>query len=149
MNERIKEVRKALHMRQDAFGARIGMSQSAITAYETGFREPINAVIKAICREFNISETWLRTGEGEMFNTEIRDALDEILVNRGLGDGERALVEQFLYLDPADREVVTRFIVRAAESIMKADGTLPKTLEEIFGSEEGRAAFEAGMDAEE
>ena len=30
-------------------------------------RNPTDAVIKSICREFNVSEEWLKTGEGDMF----------------------------------------------------------------------------------
>ncbi len=53
-------------MNQTDFGARIGVKQGTITGYETGIRTPTDAVILSICREFNINENWLRTGEGEM-----------------------------------------------------------------------------------
>lgn len=67
MNERIKKVRKALDLTQRDFGACIGTTQNAIANYETGHRNPSSAVIDNICKTFNVSETWLRTGEGEMF----------------------------------------------------------------------------------
>ena len=34
---------------------------------ETGKREPSDRTIKDICRIYNVNETWLRTGEGEIF----------------------------------------------------------------------------------
>ena len=46
-------------------GEKIGVKGNTITTYETGSRIPSDAVIHSICREFNISELWLRTGEGE------------------------------------------------------------------------------------
>lgn len=68
MNERIKELRKALNLTQAEFGARIGVKANTITNYETGTRSPSDAVILSICREFNVNQYWLETGNGEMFN---------------------------------------------------------------------------------
>lgn len=67
MNERIKELRKALNLTQQEFAARINSVQNTITGYETGRRVPSSQVIALICKEFGVNETWLRTGEGEMF----------------------------------------------------------------------------------
>jgi len=67
MNERIKELRKSLKLNQTDFGDRIGVKQATIAGYENGSRQPIDAVITAICREFGVNEEWLRTGSGEMF----------------------------------------------------------------------------------
>ncbi|MGI5894997.1 MAG: helix-turn-helix domain-containing protein [Candidatus Merdivicinus sp.] len=67
MKDRIKEIRKSLNLTQQQFAERIGSVQNTITGYETGRRIPSNQAIQLICREFNINESWLRTGEGEMF----------------------------------------------------------------------------------
>lgn len=66
MNERIKEVRKSLGLTQNEFGEKLGVRGNTITNYESNSRKPSNAIISAICREFQINEAWLRTGEGEM-----------------------------------------------------------------------------------
>ena len=76
MNNRIKLIRDSMGLTQDAFGKRIGSARNTIANYETGNRTPSNAVITSICREFNVNEAWLRTGEGEMFVPKTRD--DEI-----------------------------------------------------------------------
>ena len=73
MHNRIREVRKALHMTQADFGAKIGVRGNTVTGYENGQRVPSDAVIVSICREFSVSEHWLRTGEGEMFVQISRD----------------------------------------------------------------------------
>lgn len=65
--ERIKEIRKELNLTMDKFGDRIGVKKSAISLIENGKNNVTDSNIKAICREFNVNETWLRTGEGEMF----------------------------------------------------------------------------------
>ena len=67
MNERIKLLRKALELNQTDFGARIGVKQGTVAAYESGARVPLESVIVSICREFGVSESWLRSGEGDMF----------------------------------------------------------------------------------
>lgn len=77
MNERIRELRKALNLNQTEFGERIGVKQATVAGYENGSRQPIDAVITAICREFSVNEEWLRTGSGPMFkevDTEARFA---------------------------------------------------------------------------
>lgn len=73
MNHRIKELRKALSLTQQEFADRIGMKRNTIANYEIDRNEPSNSVITLICREFNVSEHWLRTGEGEMFIQMTRD----------------------------------------------------------------------------
>lgn len=65
---RIKAVRKVNKMTQIEFGQKIGIKGNTVTNYETGLRNPSDAIIKSICREFNVNEHWLRTGEGEMFS---------------------------------------------------------------------------------
>ena len=67
MNERIKKLRKALDLTQQAFADRIGLKRNTVAQYEIGRNEPIEAVILSICREFDVNEEWLRTGKGEMF----------------------------------------------------------------------------------
>lgn len=67
MNERIKEIRKYFGLNQTEFGCKIGVKQGSVAAYESGARIPLDSVILSICREFNVNETWLRTGEGEPY----------------------------------------------------------------------------------
>lgn len=73
MNDRIKKVRTALGLSQQEFADRIGIKRGAVANYEVGRNEPIDAVISLICREFNVSERWLRTGDGDMFVQISRD----------------------------------------------------------------------------
>lgn len=73
MNDRIKEIRTHFKLSQADFGSRIGVKQATVAGYENGSRTPLEAVIAAICREFNVNETWLRTGDGEMFQQKTRD----------------------------------------------------------------------------
>lgn len=67
MKNRLKELRKALNLTQQKFADKLGVKQNTIAQYEMGRNDPSDAVIISICREFNVSENWLRNGEGEMF----------------------------------------------------------------------------------
>lgn len=67
MNNRIRKLRKTLGLSQAEFGEKIGVKQTTVAGYETGGRTPLDVVVSLICREFNVSERWLRTGEGDMF----------------------------------------------------------------------------------
>lgn len=67
MNERLKELRRFLNLTQTQFGERVGVKGNTITGYETGIRNPSDAVVKSLCLEFRVNEEWLRTGEGDMF----------------------------------------------------------------------------------
>lgn len=64
IKDRIKKIRKKLNLTQEEFSKRMGTSRNNIAGYEIGRREPSNAVISLICKEFGVNEAWLRTGEG-------------------------------------------------------------------------------------
>ncbi|MBQ7558069.1 MAG: helix-turn-helix transcriptional regulator [Lachnospiraceae bacterium] len=67
MKSRIKALRKSLKLTQQEFADRIGIKRNTVGLYEIGQSGVSDTVIKSICREFNVNEAWLRTGEGEMF----------------------------------------------------------------------------------
>ncbi len=76
MKERLKQLRKELGLTQQAFADKLNITRTNIAGYEIGSRNPSDAVISLICEKFNVSEEWLRTGEGEMFPPQ--DKTDEI-----------------------------------------------------------------------
>ena len=73
IKDRIKQLRKAKGLTQFEFADRLKVSRNNIAGYETGRTEPGGAAISLICRTFSVSETWLRTGEGEMFSDTARE----------------------------------------------------------------------------
>lgn len=66
MKTRIRELRKYHKLTQAEFGEKIGVKQVTIAGYENGIREPSDAIIKAIEREFPVNPQWLEDGVGEM-----------------------------------------------------------------------------------
>ena len=73
IKDRIKELRKAKGLTQFEFADRLKVSRNNIAGYETGRTEPSGSAISLICRTFSVSETWLRTGKGEMFSDTARE----------------------------------------------------------------------------
>lgn len=67
IGEQIKALRKFFCLNQTEFGAKIGLKGSSVSNYEVDRVSVPDAVILSICREFGCDESWLRTGEGEMF----------------------------------------------------------------------------------
>ena len=67
MRERIRQARKALNMTQKEFGKKLGLTQTTLSMIEIGESVIVEKNVKLICATFNISEHWLRTGNGPMF----------------------------------------------------------------------------------
>lgn len=67
MHERIKSLRRDLKMTQQEFADRLHIKRGAVANYEVGRNVPADSVIALICKEFGVSEMWLRTGEGKPY----------------------------------------------------------------------------------
>lgn len=65
--ERIKELRKALNLTLERFGEKVGVTKQTVSRIENGINNVTDQMFKSICREFNVNEEWLQTGEGDMF----------------------------------------------------------------------------------
>lgn len=96
MNERIKKLRRELDLTQQEFADRIGIKRNTIANYESGRNEPIDAVVSLICREFNVNERWLRTGEGDIFNKLTREQEIASFIGRLLADDSDDIKKRFI-----------------------------------------------------
>ena len=96
MCERIKILRKTLKLTQQAFAETLGLSRDTIANVEGGIIEIKDIFILSICREFNVNETWLRTGEGEMFIELSRDEQIAEFVGRTLSTESESFKKRFI-----------------------------------------------------
>ena len=129
IGERIKKLRKALDLTQQEFCERIGVKRNTIAKYETNRGEPIDAVISLICREFNVSESWLRTGAGEMF------------VQRSEDDELAAAVERLITGESAEFK---RRLINALSTLKDEHWViLEEKLKEIVGTQDAESAASA------
>ncbi len=112
LKDRIKQIRKEHKLTQVEFGMKIGVKGNTVTGYETGLRNPTDAVILSICREFNINEEWLRTGKGPMefspnYLAEIAHGNDEFIQD---------LIKVYMELDDSSKEALKTIAYKMAEN---------------------------------
>lgn len=113
INRRIAACIESLGVKKVEFAKRLKLSPPYISELCSGKTQPSDRTISDICREFNISETWLRTGEGEMFlqledDAEFNRICEEIQFS---GD---AFIKQIIYnywkLDEKEKAVIRKLI---------------------------------------
>ena len=117
MNKRIKEIRKYLGLTLDTFGSRSGITSSGLSKIERGLSGVSDQTVRSICREFKVSEDWLRTGEGDMFDQEQPSILARLSSEYKLTAREQSVVAAFLELDEADRAAIMRYVDRLVEKL--------------------------------
>jgi transcriptional regulator with XRE-family HTH domain len=70
LKDRVTLVRKALNLNQTEFAQKLGLTQSTVSGWAIGKSKFTESNIRLICYTFNVSEQWLRSGEGDMFISE-------------------------------------------------------------------------------
>ena len=119
MQQRFKQLRKALGMSQEEFANKLGLTRGAITNIEFGKTEAKPLFVSLVCNTFNVNETWLRTGEGEMFNALSMDEqlayyLGTILSEQG-DTFKKRLIAALSALDESEWSAVEAFARKLVE----------------------------------
>lgn len=126
IHERIRELRNTLNLSQPEFGKSIGLSQSSLTMIETGNRKVTDRTISYISMAYNVSENWLRTGEGNMFNDLDRDAEIAEYIGTVLADEDdsfqKRLISALSKMTVEEWEVLEKLVTRLADSQNKKEG---------------------------
>ena len=138
MNERIALIRKKAQLNQQAFAERIGLTKNFVSLLETGNRAPSDRTLSDICREFNINEAWLRTGEGEMYKAVNRDAeiaafMGDIMREED-ADFRRRLIAVLARLEVEEWELLERIALKLAQEAKKKTRPKPDLLPLIYES---------------
>jgi transcriptional regulator with XRE-family HTH domain len=107
MNNRLKEIRKSLEISQTDFASKIGLAQSGYSQIETGENTITEQNIKLICLVYDVNESWLRSGEGEMFNHKAEPKDDD----------EKKLLEMFRCLSPE----MQAFVLKKIKDCLRLD----------------------------
>ena len=138
-NERIREVRKHFALTMESFGNRVGLKKSAISLVESGRNSVSDQFRNSVCREFGVSEEWLKTGEGDMI-APVGDDASIFAFEHGLSSIEEALIREYLNLSEHDRSVFRKYLKRVILDITAAD--------EELSIDEKVASYRAELEAE-
>jgi transcriptional regulator with XRE-family HTH domain len=82
VNNRVVQIRKALEYSQSEFAKGLKLSRSFQGGIEANHRRVNDRLIHMICLTYGVSEAWLKTGAGEMFDAAKPDPrLERIIRN--------------------------------------------------------------------
>lgn len=123
IGSRIDSVVRSLEMKKVQFAERLKIDQSYVTQLTNGKRNPSDRLISDICREFNVSEDWLRTGNGQMFRTisrsqELTEFVGKIL--KGDDDNFKCrFVAVLAQLDESEWELIEKMVKKLSSGEKK------------------------------
>jgi transcriptional regulator with XRE-family HTH domain len=117
-NERVRALRKELGLTLQAFGDRLGVTRATVSRIENGVNNLSDQMVVSICREYGVSEEWLRDGVGEMFvpvtrNEKIARFAGELMKDE-TPEFRRQLVEILADLDDDGWEALACFAEKLA-----------------------------------
>lgn len=121
INDRIREVRKALGLTQVEFGERVGIVQGHLTSIENGKKNVTEKTVKVICATFSVSERWLRTGIGEMFVESERTIISQLSDEYNLDILDRKIIECYLNLGPVQRRAVKEYVRSLVDAVVSSE----------------------------
>ena len=119
IGERISIVIKRSGLTKTKFAEQLHLSQQFISSLCSGAKQPSDRTIADICREFNVSEAWLRDGVGDM---EVKRTMNQelaLMVNELMTESDESYRKRFvaalLELPPEFWPDLKRFLEKLAE----------------------------------
>ena len=119
VGERISIVIKRSGLTKTKFAEQLHLSQPYISVICAGAKQPSDRTIADICREFNVSEAWLRDGVGDI---EVKRTMNQelaMMVNELMTESDESYRKRFvaalLDLPPEFWPELKRFLEKLAE----------------------------------
>ena len=146
-------MRKGLDLTQQEFADKLNIKRNTVATYETGKSNPSDAAVVLICKTFNVSEAWLRTGEGEMFVERTRDdelsAFVDELMKEQPADFRRRLVTALSRLKPEQWEALEALALSLMDNSSPPDGgSKPVPQTKLYIAARDGSRFETEADGE-
>ena len=119
IGDRISLVIKRSGLTKTKFAEQLHLSQPFVSGICSGAKQPSDRTIADICREFNVSEAWLRDGVGDM---EVKRTMNQelaLMVNELMTESDESYRKRFvaalLDLPPEFWPELKRFLEKLAE----------------------------------
>lgn len=106
LGERIKELRIVLGLSQSEFGERIGIVKTAVSKIENGENYPRKQTIMSICREFDVNESWLKEGMGNIFLNTSEDLFDQLANKYNLDEFDIKVIKRYVNFSKEQRYLI-------------------------------------------
>lgn len=113
INDRIAWCIKDAGIKKAEFARRLNLSQPFVSELCSGKNNPSDRTIADICREFNISEVWLRTGEGDPHIQRDEDAeWQEVLAQITVSDDDliKRIIKTYWFMDEKEKVAIRKLI---------------------------------------
>lgn len=122
IHERIKDLRENLGKTQEAFAKDINISRSNLGNIETGKVKVTDRVVRDIAERFNVREKWLRSGDGEPFETTKQDVINKVAQTYELDELSKSIMEKYLNLTNTQRNEIDKYIKAILEQAKSENG---------------------------
>lgn len=128
-NDRVRELRRKIGMTQKEFGEKIEVAQTYLSQIENGDRDLTDKIAKIIClQNWNgktVCESWLKTGEGDMFVQLPEEDEFSVFVSDLLEDGKTnplygliiEIMRTYKQLEPKSQEALCDFSKKLRENL--------------------------------
>ncbi len=126
INVRFKDIRKNLGLNQAEFGKGIGLTTSGISNIEKGVRSVTDKHVILLKTTYNVNESWLRKGEGDMFVHSATFSLDEYAQKNQLTALELDIIKSYMDLN----KEVRQSILNTAQQIFGKHAETTATVED-------------------
>ena len=96
IGDRISLVIKRSGLTKTKFAEQLHLSQPFVSGICSGAKQPSDRTIADICREFNVSEAWLRDGVGDM---EVKRTMNQelaMMVNELMTESDESYRKRFV-----------------------------------------------------
>lgn len=111
LNKRLIELISILGIKKSEFSQKIGFSQAYVSMILAGKRTtPSDRFYESICREFQVNNEWLRTGEGDMF----------VLPQGDFSETDLELLKKYKSLPLSEQKIVDEIIYALILKNLKA-----------------------------
>ena len=150
-NQRVRQIRQEQGLTMREFGDTLGVGSSTISDIENGRRNLTTPMRRLICEKFNVSEEWLRTGEGEPYARKDREDQLAEAVNRLLSGENPEFKRRLVLVLSTLNESQWTFLEEKLAEIMgdRESAAVPTMAPAKVETEEERMEREAREEADE